>query len=197
MRMFKFFDIAANAQQVVDVVVSVEQTGFFIIVDVESFGCSRCGQANGLRGQVYLNNSGRIFLDGVKNLLKERLADGDRQQEIIQGIVLKDIGEEAADDDIEACIFDGPCGVFAAGTAAEVRAGHEDFALVDRVVEDEVFFRAAVTVVSPVAKEVLPESVAAGSFEEAGGDDLVRIDVLEVDRYGCGCYFVYCFGHCW
>ncbi len=123
--MFEFFDITANAQQVVDVVVSVEQTGFFIIVDLESFGCPpglvpviAGRQADGLSGQVDLDDRGGVFLDGGEDLLQECLADGYRQQEIIQGIVLKDIGEEAADDDVEACVFDGPGGMFPAGTAA-------------------------------------------------------------------------------
>jgi len=46
--MFKFFDFAANAQQVVDIVVPLRRQFFFIVVDVEFFGVARCGEADSL-----------------------------------------------------------------------------------------------------------------------------------------------------
>ena len=55
---------------------------------------------------------------------------------------------------------------------------YQDLPGIGGVVEHEIFFRAAVAVIAPVAEEVFPESVAAGGFEETGGDDLVGVDVL-------------------
>src|ERR1700754_4346787 len=151
---------------------------------------------NGLGFEVDGDGCLRIFLDGGEGLLQELFADGDGQQEIVEGVVLKNVCEEAADDDVKAGVLDGPCGVFAAGPAAEVLSGYQDFSLIGRVVENKIFFRCAVTVVAPVAEQVFAESVTAGGFEETGGDDLVGIDVLLVERNGSGIYFIDRLTHC-
>ncbi len=59
------------------------------------------------------------------------------------------------------------------------------FPLIGRVVQDKIFFGRVVAVIAPVAEEVVAKSVAAGGFQEAGGDDLVGVDVFQVDG-DCG-----------
>jgi hypothetical protein len=193
--MFKFFDLATNAQQEVDIVIPVEEASFFIVVDVEFFGVARCRQTDRLGGEIDCDDRLWIFFDGGEDLFQEFIADGDGQQEVIQCVVFEDIGEEAADDDIESGVFNSPGGVFAARSAAEVLTAHEDLAVVGRVIEDEIFFRSVVAIIAPVAEQVVAESIAAGGLEEAGGNDLVRVYVLQVKGNGGRCYFIDGFAH--
>ena len=193
--MFKFFDFAADAQEVIDVIVPIEEAGFFIVVDVEFFGVAGRGQADGLGGQIDCDDGLRIFFDGGEDFLKEGIADSDGEQEVVERVILKDVGEEAADHDVESGVFDGPGGMFAARSATEVLAAHKDFSVVDGVIEDKILFGGVVAVIAPVAEQVIAESVAAGGLEEAGGDDLIGIDVLQVRGNGGGGYFVDGFAH--
>src|SRR5258708_39780895 len=127
---FEIFDVAADADQVIDIVVAVQQAGFFIIVDLESFGIAGGREGDGLCLKVDVDGCGRVFLKGGEDLLQEFVTDGHRQEEVVQGIVLKDIREEAADNNIKSGVFDSPGGVFAAGTAAEVLPGYQDLTAV-------------------------------------------------------------------
>ena len=182
--MFECFYFSLDAEQVVDIVIPIAQAGFFIIIDLECFLIACGGQGDGLVLKVDFDGCGWIFFDGGEDLCQEILTDGHRQQEVVQGVVLKDICEEAADDDVEAGVFDCPGGVFTAGAAAEVLACHEDLSFVGRVVQYKVFFGLPVAFIAPVAEEVLSESVAAGGFQEAGGDDLIGIYVLPIEGDG-------------
>ena len=193
--MFKFFDFAADAQQVVDIVIPVEKTSFFIVIDIEFFCVARCRQADRLGGEIDCDDRCRVFFDGGEDFFEEGIADGDGQQEVIQRVVFKDIGEEAADHDVESGVFDGPGGMFAARSATEVLTAHKDFSVVDGVIEDKILFGGVIAVIAPVAEQVIAESVAAGGLEEAGGDDLIGIDVLQVKGNGGGGYFVDGFAH--
>ena len=71
---------------------------------------------------------------------------------------------------------------FVAGSASPAR--DEDLAAVLRIVQDEVRIRRAVRLVTPVAEQVVAEEalVPRGRLQEAGGNDLVRVHVLERER---------------
>src|ERR1700722_11630863 len=111
--LFKLFDLAPDAQKKVDIVVSVEQAGLFIIIDLKIFLFAG-GQADRLGFKVDIDLCGRVFLDGGKGLLEESVADGYRQQEVIKRVILENVGEEAAYHHVESGVFDGPCSVLAA-----------------------------------------------------------------------------------
>src|SRR6185312_13594028 len=187
------FDLTADAEQVIDVVIAVEQTGSFIIVDVECFGSAV--ERDRLGGEVDADGGRRVFFHSTEQLLQELLADGHRQQEIIQRVVLENVGEEAADHHVETGVLDRPGRMFAARAATEVLSRYQYPALVRRVVEHEVFFRGVVAVIAPVAKQVIPEPFPGSGLEETGGDDLIGVDVLQVEGDSGGNDRIYCFGH--
>lgn len=106
------------------------------------------------------------------------------------------VSEERTDDYAEAITGDGPSGMLAAGARAKVLSGHKDTARVAGIVEDEVLLQAAVFVITPVAEEVIAEAFLVSSLEEAGGDDLVCIYILQGKRNAAGCDDIEFLFHC-
>ena len=74
--------------------------------------------------------------------------------------------------------------MFARRTAAEVFGGHQDLAAEFRIVQREGVHLVAGLIVTPVAEQIVPEAFAFDRFQEAGGNDLVGIDVLYIQRTG-------------
>ncbi len=104
----------------------------------------------------------------------------DRQQRILQRVAFEDVGERGADHGAEAELRERPRRVLARTAAAEVIAGEQDLR---RPVPRGVFrmksgFRIALRVIAPVAEELLVEAFLRRGLQKAGGDDLVRVDVV-------------------
>jgi len=137
-----------------------------------------------------------VFADAVEQLLQERLAHHHGQDEVVQLVVLVDVGEERADYHTEAVARDGPRGVLAAGAGAEVLARHEYASAVSRIVQHKVLLQRAVLVVPPVAEEVVAEALLVGGLEEARGDNLVCVHVLQREWNARACYHVEFLFHC-
>lgn len=75
--MFKYFDLAADAEQVIYIVISVQQACFFIIVDVKFLKGAGSREGDSLFPEVDFDAGGRVFLNGGKNFLQEGITDGD------------------------------------------------------------------------------------------------------------------------
>ena len=101
-------------QEEVDVVQPVHEAILLVAVDVEVFTAARGGVRDGLCGQVDDDFGLGIRLDGSKELGEERFAHHDGQDEIVQLIILVNVGKEAAHDDSETVTGYRPCRVFAA-----------------------------------------------------------------------------------
>ena len=84
--MFKGFDIAADAKQEVNIVVAVEQAGFFIVVDLKCFGLTVGGDR--LIRKVYDDGCCRVFFNRCKELLQKGFANGYGKEEVIQCVIL-------------------------------------------------------------------------------------------------------------
>src|SRR5205807_263609 len=94
------------------------------------------------------------------------------------------IRERSTDYGAETELGKCPGGVFARAAATEVIAGEKDFCLHSAgSIQEEIRVVAAIGVVAPVAEEFLVQPFLRSGFQEARGDDLVRIDV--VDRKRC------------
>ena len=167
-----------------------------ITIDFEVLALAGSHIRDRLVGQVHLHLSLMIFGDAVKELLEERLGDDDGEHKVVQLIVLMNVSEERADDYAEAVTGDGPCGMLSAGARAKVLSCHKDTARVAGIVEDEVLLQAAVFVIAPVAEEVIAEAFLVSSLEEAGGDDLVCIYILQGKRNAAGCDDIEFLFHC-
>src|ERR1022692_2790034 len=107
----------------------------------------------------------------------------DRQQRILQRILLEDIGEAGADHRAEAPLRQRPRSVLARAAAAEIVACQQHLRALDlRLVEDEIRIRIPLRIVPPVVEELLVEALLGGSLQEARRNDLVGIDVVEGER---------------
>src|SRR5690606_1665872 len=75
--------------------------------------------------------------------------------------------------------------VFTGRAAAEVVSGHEDpCASGFRGVEDEVGPGIALVVVAPVLEQVRSQTGPGGGLQEARGDDLIGVDIVDRQHHG-------------
>ena len=176
----------------IDVVESVHQTVLLVAVDVEVFA-SACGfVGDDLIGEIDFYLHLRVLADALEEFGEEGLAHHHRQYEVVEFVVLVDIGEKGADDHPEAVASYRPGSMLTGGTRTEVLACHEDASAVGGIIEHEVRIRGAVGLIAPVAEEVVAkEFLLTGScLEEACGDDLVGIHILQWKWHASGCYNV-------
>ena len=133
----------------------------------------------------------RVSLDAGEEFCQEFITHHYWQHEVVQLVVLVDVGKERGDDHAETIAGNGPGGMLAARARTEVLACHQNlmhtFAgclAVVGLVEDEVLLRLALLVVAPVAEQVVAEEalVPRRGFQEAGRNDLVGIDILQRKR---------------
>ena len=82
--------------------------------------------------------------------------------------------------------------LFARGSRTEILASHEDTTLVAGIVEDKILNHSAVSVVAPVAKQVVAKELFffGGSLQKAGGNYLVCVHILQRKRHARRCYDV-------
>src|SRR5690554_432796 len=116
----------------------------------------------------------------------------DRQQAVLEAVVVEDVGEARRDDGAEAVLVQRPGGVLAGRTAAEVLAGQQHAGtLVAREVQHEVRVdRAGAAVltglahvqVAPLVEQVGTEAGALDRLEKLLGNDLVGVDIGTVQR---------------
>ena len=117
------------------------------------------------------------------------------QQSVVQRIVLEYIRKEAAYYGLESISGNSPCSMLATASASEIFARYEDNTVVTPLIENKVGIRRSVFGVSPVVKQKISETVSRCGFEEASGDDLVGINVLQGEGNACGCYCLESFFH--
>ena len=184
--------------QKVDVVQAVHQAMLLVGIDFEVFAAA-CGSiGDGLCGQVYGHLRLRIGGNGVEQFLQEVRRDDHRQHEVVELVVLVDIGKEAAHYHTESISCNGPGSMFAAGTAAEVLSGYQNAAVILGIVEHKVRIQRAVGTIAPVAEQVVAEEFLfpGRCLQKAGGDDLVCVHILQRKRHTGTGYDVKFLFHC-
>ena len=186
---FPGFNLVFVFQEEVDVIEGIFKTVFLIAIDIEMLLEVAGRVGDDLVWEVNHHVHLRIGLDVGKELLKEGFADHNWKDEVIEFVLLVDIGKETAHNDAETVAGNGPGGVFAARPATEVLARHEDGAGISGVVEHKVFLR-AVGVIAPVAEKIVAKARLVGGFEETRRDDLVGVDVLQWERHTGAVYDV-------
>ena len=96
----------------------------------------------------------------------------DRQDAVLEAVVVEDVGERGGDHAADAEVEQRPGRVLARGAAAEVLARHQDLRLaVGRLVEHEVGLLLALLVVAQLVEQVLAEPGALDGLQELLGDD--------------------------
>ena len=161
-------------------------------IDVKMLAAARGLVRDGLRRQVDFHQRPGVRKDTVEQLAEKIRADHDRQHEVVQLIVLVDVRKEAADHHAEAVARNGPGGVFATAARPEILACHEDLPAVLGIVQHKIRIERPVRTVTPVAEEVVAKEllIAGRSLEEAGGNDLVGVYVLQRQGDAGGCQYV-------
>src|SRR5690606_8804775 len=178
-------------QSQADIVQAVEQAVLAEGIDFEGVLLAvRTG--NALRSQI----DGQLVTLGGFGLL-EQLVDlilfqYDRQQAVLEAVVVEDVGKARRDDGAEAILVQRPRRMFARRATAEVltRQQHAG-ALVAREVQPEVLVHRALRTilvglaniqVAPCIEQVRSEAGALDGLQKLLGDDLVGIDVGAVQR---------------
>ena len=121
----------------------------------------------------------------VHQLFQIFRADDDRQDAVLEAVVVEDVGEAGRDDAADAEIEQRPGRMLAARAAAEIVAGDEDLRLaVGRLVEHEIRVLRAVVVVAHLGEKPGAEAGALDRLQIILGDDHVGVDID--DRQGRG-----------
>src|SRR5690606_29797577 len=136
-----------------------------------------------------------ITLGGL-GLLEQRIdlfiLEDDRQQAVLEAVVVEDVSEARRNDGAEAVLVQRPRRVLAGRAATEVLAREQNAgALITREVEHEirvdrtlgvVLIRLADIQVTPLVEQVGAEAGALDRLEKLLGNDLVGVDVGAVER---------------
>ena len=117
----------------------------------------------------------QLVADGARQL--------DRQDAVLEAVVVEDVGEARRDHAADAEIQQRPGRMFARRAAAEILVRDQDLGVPVRLrVQHEVRPLGALTVVAQRVEQVDAKAGALDRLEEARGDDLVGIDVGERQR---------------
>src|SRR5712692_1613778 len=113
------------------------------------------------------------------------IGPADRQDAVLEAVVVEDVGEARRDDAADAEIQERPGRVLARAAAAEILAGDQDLRLpVGRLVEDEIRVLRPVIAVAQLVEEGLAQAGALDRLQMLLGDDLVGVDIDHRQRRG-------------
>jgi len=131
-----------------------------------------------------------MFGGAIEELGHLRLAQANKQQPILQRVVIEDVGITGGNDSLETVVGKRPRRVLPRGATTEILARHENTgSLVLWLVQDELCIEAAIVVEAPIVESKLAEAGAFNAFEELLRNDLVSIDSSPVhagDEAGVG-----------
>ena len=123
----------------------------------------------------------------VDQCVADRARQADRQQAVLEAVVVEDVAERGRDDAADAEIGQRPGGVLARRAAAEVLVRDDDLRVaVGFLVQDELGAFLAGAVEAQRVEQVHAETGALDGLQEARGDHLVGVDVLHRHRRGDG-----------
>ena len=109
--------------------------------------------------------------------------DPDRQDAVLEAIVVEDVGEVGRDHAADAEVEQRPGRVLTRRAAAEIVARDDDCRLaVGRLVEDEVGVLGAILAIAHFGEEALAEAGALDRLEILLGDDHVGVDIVDRHR---------------
>jgi hypothetical protein len=163
-----------------DIVEAVEQAMLAERIDVE-LDRSAVRSADLLFGKIDGDRRIRAAVRVVEELLEILGRHHDRQDPVLEAVVVENVGEACRDHAANAEIEEGPGCVLARGAAAEIVAGDQNLGIaIGRLVEDEIRVLAAVVVVAHLREQALAEAGPLDRLEVILGDDHVGVDIHHV-----------------
>src|SRR5262245_24205660 len=170
-------DLVRVAQREPDLVEPVEQAVLAELVDVETEALRAIDGRDRLLLQINHQSKTGKRRSVVEELVDLGLRQGDRQEAVLQRVVLEDLPERRCDYGAEAVVAQRPRRVLARGADAEVLAREQDLrALVARLVEHEL------GVLAPRGEAGVAEAGALDRLQVLLRNDLVGVDVRAVER---------------
>src|SRR5216684_1662928 len=157
-----------------DIVEAVQQAVLAERVDVE-FDDAAIGPGDRLAGEIDSEPGVGALLGVVHQLVDDLLRQPDRQDAVLEAVVVEDVGEARRDDAADAEIQERPGRVLARAAAAEILAGDQDLRLpVGRLVEDEIRVLRPVIAVAQLVEEGLAQAGALDRLQMLLGGELVH-----------------------
>src|SRR3984885_15446826 len=169
-------------QRQADIVEPVHQTALAERIDLE-FHRAAVGAADFLIGQI--NGQGRVraALGIVEQFVEGFLGNADRQNAVLETVVVEDVTERGGDDEADAEIEQRPWRMLAARTAAEIVAGNQHLGVaIGGLVEDEIGVLAAVVVVTLLREQSLAKAGPLDGLQILLGNYHVGIDIDDLQR---------------
>src|SRR5262245_3687583 len=174
-------DLVRVAQREPDLVEPVEQAVLAEWVDVETEALRAIDGRDRLLLQINHQSKTGKRRSVVEELVDLGLRQGDRQEAVLQRVVLEDLPERRCDYGAEAVVAQRPRRVLARGADAKVLAREQDLrALVTRLVEHEL------GVLAPRGEAGVAEPGALDRLQVLLRNDLVGVDVRAVERHDEG-----------
>src|SRR5882757_3270870 len=159
-----------------DIVEAVQQAVLAEGVDLEMHRAA-VGTLDLLLLEVDLDDGIGAAARIVHQLGDDLLRHPDRQDAVLEAVVVEDVGEILGDDATDAEIEQRPGSVLAARAAAEIGAGDDDLGvLVGRLVEDEILLL-AVRRPAHFVEQAFLQAGALDGLQEVLGDDHVGVDI--------------------
>src|SRR4051812_36755152 len=174
-------DLVGVAQAQADLVEAVQQAVLVERVDVEVEAFRAIGGRDRLLSQIHSQFETGKRSGIVEELLDLGLGQGDRQEAVLQRIVLEDLPERGCDHGAETVVAQRPGRVLARGADAKILAREQDLrTLVARLVEHEPW------VLAPRGEAGVAEAGALDRLQVPLWNDLVGVDVRAVERNNDG-----------
>ena len=105
---FPCLDFVGVLEKEVDVIEPVHQTVFLVTVDFKVLALTSGEVGDPLVGQVHLHFHLWIVMDALEKFGEEGFRHHDWQHEIVEFVVLVDVGEKGTDDDSEPISCNDP-----------------------------------------------------------------------------------------
>ena len=175
------FDLIAQTQQVINIVVAICQARFFVRVDIKIFS-RPIFQWNFLLDKIHRDHRLWILFNRGENFLQESIWYLNRKQCIIQCVVLEYVSKKAGNNDTKTMIVNGPSRMFPAAATAKVLSSNQNFTGVFRIVKRELCLWTLVVVVAPVAKKIFYKTFACCGLKKTRRNNLIRVDIIDRQR---------------
>ncbi len=119
----------------------------------------------------------------MEQVFDRRFGQADRQQAILEAVVVEDVGKARRDDRSKAVIFQGPGGMLSAAARAEIASRQQDACVaISGLVQFKLRVLTTIFLKPPVEEQKLSEAGSFDPLQKLLGDDLIGINVRPVHR---------------